>query len=144
MPIRYPDRGSSRLEVVPERLPDIWRAPAVDLRPLAGSVTEGAAHAYEVAADELEAALRLLSDELLTLTKTADLSGFSPDHLGRLVRTGQLRNYGRRYSPRIRRGDLPAKPGAQTASGTYDPIADAAALREKLAREVVRRDRQPR
>ena|SRR5579883_303721 len=137
--------SAGTIEVVPELLPQAWRQRAADLRHLAGAAVEGAAHAYEVAADELEAALRLVSDELLTLPKAADISGYSPEHPGRLVRSGQIRNYGRRHSPRIRRGDLPVKPGARTSPGSrYDPIADAMSLREKIAREVIGRNPRKR
>jgi hypothetical protein len=73
---------------------------------------------------------------LLTLTQAAHVCGYSADHLGRLVRTGQLTNHGRRHAPRVRSGDLPrriqrqpAVPGG--APTTYDPVADAWALRSR-------------
>jgi hypothetical protein len=73
---------------------------------------------------------------LLTLTQAAHVCGYSADHLGRLVRTGQLTNHGRRHAPRVRVGDLPrriqrqpAVPGG--APTTYDPVADAWALRSR-------------
>jgi hypothetical protein len=49
-------------------------------------------------------------DVPLTLSEAAAESGYSVDHLSRLLRSNRLPNAGRRYSPRIRRGDLPRRP----------------------------------
>lgn len=62
-------------------------------------------------AQELEVGIRQLDDEVLTLTAAARETGFSREHLGRLVRNGTIPNAGRPNAPRIRRGDLPRKPG---------------------------------
>jgi hypothetical protein len=67
--------------------------------------------AYERCADALEKALRVSEETPLTLTEAAKLSGYSADHLGRLVRDGKIRNAGRPGAPRIARGDLPRKSG---------------------------------
>lgn len=56
-------------------------------------------------------------EEALDLRTAADVSGYSADHLTRLVREGRLRNLGRKHSPRFRRGDLPRKPGQGGAAG---------------------------
>ncbi|MFI5246791.1 MAG: hypothetical protein ACHQQR_16280, partial [Gemmatimonadales bacterium] len=85
---------------------------------------------------DLEIATKDHYATLLTLTQAARACGYSADHLGRLVRSGQLTNFGRRHAPRVRAGDLPrrVRHGSETsnaASGTYDPVADAAALRER-------------
>jgi hypothetical protein len=50
-------------------------------------------------------------DELLTLTEAARRSGYSREHLSRLVGLGTIPNAGRRNAPRIRAADLPRKPG---------------------------------
>jgi hypothetical protein len=90
--------------------------------------------------DQLLADLELVTRDqrasLLTLTQAARACGYSADHLGRLVRTGQLTNHGRRHAPRVRLGDLPQRIQRRSAvSGaaqtTYDPIADAWALRSR-------------
>jgi hypothetical protein len=44
------------------------------------------------------------------MEEAARESGYSAEHLGRLIRTGRIPNAGRRSAPRVRRGDLPAKP----------------------------------
>jgi len=46
----------------------------------------------------------------LTLRQAALESGYSPDHLGRLVREGKIPNAGRPRAPRILRRDLPRRP----------------------------------
>jgi len=62
-------------------------------------------------ADELEAAEREAGAVPLTLSQAAAESGYSPDRLRHLVSSGQVANAGRRGAPRIRRADLPHKPG---------------------------------
>lgn len=74
------------------------------------------------------------NDEALNLRKAARESGYSVDHLGRLLSEGQLPNAGRPNAPRIRRGDLPRKPGhgvAEAGSQRYDPASDARTLSER-------------
>lgn len=71
---------------------------------------EATARAYELCSSELEAALGAKEGELLDLQEAAKASGYSPDHLGRLLREGKIPNAGRRHAPRIRRGDLPKRP----------------------------------
>ena len=51
--------------------------------------------------------------------------------LRELVAAGEVPNAGRKGAPRIRRADLPRKPGAKSESG-YDVSADAAALVARL------------
>jgi hypothetical protein len=92
--------------VTAEQLIVAWRARAAELAPFAPA----AATAFERAADELAAALRDRDDRTLTLRQAATLSGYSADHLGRLIRAGKLRNVGRPHAPRVQPGDLPRKP----------------------------------
>ena len=64
--------------------------------------------------DELLADLRSVDRdegaELLNLTQAALRSGYSPDSIGRMLRTGLLVNRGRKNAPRVRAADLPRKP----------------------------------
>jgi hypothetical protein len=90
-----------------EALVAAWRDRAASLRRYAPE----AANAYEDAAGELEGVLRSTGAELLTLEAAARECGYSADYLGRLVKRGQLANHGRRGAPKVRRGDLPWKPG---------------------------------
>ena len=57
------------------------------------------------------ATLDAAGEEGLTLVEAARECGYSADHLGRLVRAGDIENVGRAKAPRIRRRDLPKKPG---------------------------------
>lgn len=57
-------------------------------------------------ATELEVAL---CGETVPLAEAARRSGYTADHLSRLVRTGKLVNVGRKHAPRFRVTDLPRK-----------------------------------
>lgn len=87
-----------------------WRERAEGMRRYAPMV----ACAFDDAAQELEAALGATDADCLTLQEAARESGYSPDHLGRLLKNGQIENVGRKHAPRIRRGDLPRKPPTRT------------------------------
>ncbi len=93
--------------VEPDHLPRYWNAFAERLRPFAPEV----ARAFETAATHLADALQQSNNEPLTLAQAGRESGYSRDHLGRLVRAGRLPNAGSPNAPRIRRCDLPIKPG---------------------------------
>ena len=62
-------------------------------------------------ATEIELAAREHEREALTIPQAADESGYSRDHLRALVASGDIPNAGVKGSPRIRRRDLPMKPG---------------------------------
>ena len=89
-------------------LPATWRDKAGIFRDHA---EEPLARAYEACAGELEQALAEDSQAPLTLSEAAEASGYSADHLGRMVRQGKIPNAGRRGAPRIRRADLHGRPG---------------------------------
>ncbi len=91
----------------PPELPAVWRERAVALERYAPAV----ANAIRDLAAELEAALREAELGTLTLTAAARLSGYSREHLSRLLRDGKVPNAGRPNAPRVRVGDLPRKAG---------------------------------
>lgn len=97
-----------------------WRTRASDLR---GWGAGGNADTLERAANELDAALRGAETEPLTLAQAARESGYSTDHLARLIRQGKLANVGRDRAPRVRRADLPRK----TSDGSAPRLAAATA-----------------
>jgi hypothetical protein len=73
-----------------------------------------------------------LLDEPLSLTEAAERTGYTADHIGRLVREGKLPNAGRRNVPRVRARDLAkqCKPKlAARSAKAYDPDSDARSLR---------------
>ncbi len=108
------------------------RAKAVELREHFGD--DARARALEWAALRIEQATREQDDEPLTLSEAAARSGYSADHLGRLIRDGRLTNVGRHGAPRVRAGDLPSRPTpastdvARIPHGAYDPSTDARSL----------------
>lgn len=89
---------------------------------------KGAALAEEVLAD-LEAVANATDDEL-NLSDAANISGYTADHLSRLIRENKLNNYGRKGAPRVRRSELPMRP-ASLARGNgiaYSVSADVRSL----------------
>ncbi len=109
------------------------RVKATELRESFGD--DARARALEWAALRVEQAIRERDDERLTLTEAAARSGYSADHVARLVRDGRLPNVGRHGAPRVRAGDLPSRPGPASPSriarlphSAYDPNTDARSL----------------
>jgi hypothetical protein len=93
-------------QTTPADLPEEWRSLAAQQRRLGA---DSQARILEFCADELAAAFRRAGDELLSLAHAARESGYSADHLSRLVREGKIPNSGRKAKPLIRRSDLPQK-----------------------------------
>jgi hypothetical protein len=114
--------------MIPAKLPGTWRSRADELRPYAPA----AAEAFVRAADELAAAMAEAADEPLTLAEASVESGYSERRLRELVAAGEIPQAGRKHAPRIRRGDLPRRPGGGKDAGSYDPESDAASLLGKL------------
>lgn len=96
----------------PADLPAEWRARASLLR---DHGAEAQAKTLELAAAELEQALRVQQEGTLNLTEAAAACGYSADHLGQLVREGKIPNLGRKGAPRVRREDLPPRRGPAPA-----------------------------
>jgi hypothetical protein len=120
-----------------------WRLRRDEWR-LLGILVDGAALIDQMLADIAD----VFDDEtelLLTLDDAAARSGYSSDHLARLIRQHRIPNSGRRGSPRIRLGDLPTRAGmnpsiaikgldrgpthdAALTPACYDPKTDARSL----------------
>ena len=91
-----------------------WSAQLERFRQLDAHV-RGATVCEEVLTD-FRAVQLALSDELLNLDQAAEESGYSVDHLSRLVRSGKLpdrRTPGSHGRIVLRRSDLPHKPKAR-------------------------------
>ena len=84
-----------------------WRDEAETLRRYG---SDPSAVALEACASALEEAVSHEAEAPLTLTEAAERSGYSAEHLGRLVRDGKIPNAGRSGAPRIAGRDLPIKP----------------------------------
>jgi hypothetical protein len=130
--VKHTLRQVEHQEPSAQELASVWRRRAADLRHWAAA--EGAAVAWECAAKELEAALRCDGGELLTLAEAARESGYTVDHLGRDIARGKIPNAGRLHAPRVRRSDLPKKPGALSPPGRGLHIG-----RAEIARAVIQR-----
>lgn len=81
-----------------------------------------------VLCDEILAAIRAIAEPpepLFTLRDAAEKCGFSEDHLGRLIRLGRLRNWGRRHAPRVRLAECPRR----AVPSTPQPVRGIAARR---------------
>jgi len=108
------------------------RSKAAELRNSFGD--EERARAIEWAASLVERALQEHAEERLTLAEASARSGYSQDHLARLIREGRLPNAGRPHAPRIRAADLPTRRSRQSnvvvskGPRVYDPVADARAI----------------
>ena len=109
----------------PRDLASEWREKAKEFHQHA---LDAVAAAYGRCADQLEEALEEDSSALLDLQQAAQESGYSADHLGRLVREGRIPNSGRAGAPRIARRDLPRK---------ASEVAQPRRRRETTNRQVV-------
>ncbi len=121
-----------RLEERLDSLPKAWRARA---DAFAEHHCDELAAAYRQAADELDQVLSTCEDELLNLKQAESASGYSADHLGRLVREGKIPNAGRTNAPKIRRRDLPGKASRLRAQDS--PLILVGATPGQIARAVV-------
>jgi hypothetical protein len=118
-----------------EELRAKWRARRDEFARFQASV-DGATLCDQLLAD-LEGALSQRCDEMLTLRAAADLSGYTVDHLARLIRQGKLPNAGRKHAPRVHRADLPHKArndAARRMADSYNAAADARSLAGRLRR----------
>lgn len=125
--------GHALLEAAatPAELPVLWREVAANLRRFGA---EPQARTLETCADELHEALRVIRDEPLSLQRAAQESGYSVDHLGRLIREGKLPNDGRPSKPLIRRSNLPLKPEAISGAARE---GERGYLSEGLFRDII-------
>ena len=73
--------------LTPSDLPETWRVLAAQLRSLGG---DAQARTLEWCADQLTSAVLQKADELLSLHRASEESGYSIDHLGRLLREGKI------------------------------------------------------
>lgn len=62
------------------------------------------------------------------------MTGYSPAHLGRLVREGKIPNHGRTNAPRVRRGDLPVK----ALPGGSEPVNPVRYRAEQIVRSIAK------
>ena len=114
----------------PRDLPSEWRTQAEQQRTLGA---EAQACTLEWCSRELEAAWMSHELEELTVAQAAEESGYSEEHLRRLIRQGSISNVGSPNAPRIPRCDLPRKPGHP---GDVLGIREVVHCKEQIARSV--------
>ncbi len=112
-----------------EGLPADWRGKAKALRRYG---SETAALVLDLCAEDLETTIRDRDETTLSLVEAARESGYSREHLGRLVRDGKIPNAGRLNAPRIARIHLPRK-----ATAPAVPLVRDAPRRELSNRQIV-------
>jgi hypothetical protein len=117
------------LVTLPQDLVVCWRAHAADIEAYAPQ----AAGAFQRAAAQLELALERTSLAALTLEEAATESGYSADHLGRLLRENKIPNAGRLHAPRIIRRHFPRKPAAKTRTASAGDLQDGSLVRSIFA-----------
>lgn len=116
-------------------LADEWREEAERLRQYGA---DAQATAVESCAVELEERVAAIQQQTLTPEEAAEESGYSADHIRRLVREGKVPNAGDDSAAKIRRRDLPLKPGHRRSGGRAPNRS--AASRARVARTVVESD----
>lgn len=113
-----------------DELIERWKLRGEEWRRL-GTLVCGAAIADEIVAD-IKSLAEHAGGRLLTIAEAAQLSGYSVDHLRRLISDRKLRNAGRKGAPRLLASELPKRPSrpvASMAEKLYDPATDARFLR---------------
>ena len=93
---------------------------------------ESVAIAYEKCANRIEQAFNEEDNVLLNLQQASEESGYSADHIGRLIREKKLPNAGRQGAPRIARRDLPIK-----LNSTVPGVAEAAPGSDSSFEQIV-------
>ena len=119
-------------------LPPRWSGRAAEMRFLG---QEPIAALIEAMLGEFETELAADASEALTIAQAAAESGYSKEHLRRLVREEQIPSAGKPNAPLIRRADVPIKPGrlaskrdAKTPSNGYDVDEDARDIAKRIGR----------
>lgn len=130
----------SLVRVLEERLSD-WRREADRLEARYGA-TEAAATVRSLA-DQLENDVHEWGNAFVSIADAARLSGYSEDHLRRLVREGKvpaIRGHGPKSRIQIRQQDLPRRPRGQDrlriipSGGGYAVDEDARDIAQRTGR----------
>ena len=101
-----------------ELLTTQWRRGAETLRKWGAGAQ---AAVLESCAEELDTVLREHELEALTLHGAMEESGYSYSAIQKMVAKGRVPNVGDKTRPRVRRGDLPRKPGRLPRGPSGEP-----------------------
>jgi hypothetical protein len=112
-------------------LAERWQRRRDDLARLRALV-DGATLCDEFLAS-LEDCEREVGNSTITLAEAARISGYSAEHLARLVRSGTIPNRGRKFSPRVSASDLPRRIRnvVREREREYDAVTDARSLKAR-------------
>lgn len=91
----------------------------------------------KVAAEILTDLRALTTEDTVTLAEAAAIGGYSVDHLQRLVRRRTIANAGRKHAPRLRRSDVPIKPGNVTPGLPHLGAADQLSERRRIVADAI-------
>lgn len=108
-----------------------WKARLAEWREL-GVRIDG----EKVAAEILEDLRTLVAEDTVTLKEAALIGGYSVDHLQRLVAQSTLQNVGRKGAPRLRRQDVPTKPGHGSVSLPILRTGDHMSARRRIVADA--------
>lgn len=89
-----------------------------------------------VCAEVLNDLRELVAEDTLTLSEASLVGGYSVDHLQRLVARGAIQNYGVKGRPRIRREDVPRKPGHGSVALPPAPSSDQLSARRRIVADA--------
>lgn len=83
-------------------------------------------------AEDLELFVRVHALEALTLEEASRESGYSRDHLSRMISEGRLENIGGAGQTRLARGSLPKKPPKSRAASGPDLVGMVRAAEARM------------
>ena len=89
-----------------------------------------------LAAEVLNDLRALVTEDVVTLQEASLIGGYSVDHLQRLVAGGTIGNVGRKGAPRVRRADVPIKPGHGSASLPTASPPDSFSARRRIVADA--------
>lgn len=116
-------------------LADTWEEEAETLR---GRGAHRQAEALESAAEDLQKRISYWTKKPLSPAKAATESGYTADHIRRLIREGKVPNAGDESSPRIERRHVPRKPGHALGNVSGERVGS----RSRVARAVLDSDQE--
>ena len=80
------------------------------------------AEVVEMCTRELQSAITEWELQQLTLAEAVNESGYGYSALQKMVASGELENVGSKGTPRVRRRDLPKKPGSAAMTSLADAL----------------------
>lgn len=121
-PSRTPENSAQPPRSLMQAVVELWTTAAF-LRDEMQDDTRSAALTW--AAETVQGAMRAEEDALLTVGEAAAVSGANVGAVRRALASGALVNFGERYRPRVRRGDLLSWSPPRGRQGPQSDAADS-------------------